>query len=294
MAADNKDNKLKVVLVTGLSGAGKTNAIDWFEDRGYYCIDNMPPLLIKNFLYLTADHAGITKVALASDTRGGEFFSDLEDVIEDMRRDARVDFSILFMEASTNTLIKRYSETRRNHPLTNGPATAEVIERERSMLSGLRKKSDFVLDTTRLKLSEFSTQMTLMFSDLVERKNQFAVNIVSFGYKYGIPQESDITLDMRFIPNPFYVNSLRRLTGNNKKIREYIMKFDVTKEFITKLTDMVQIMIPHYIEEGKYHLNLAFGCTGGQHRSVAMANIMAEIFEKAGYRVSVDHRELRR
>ena len=293
MAADSK-NKLKVVLVTGLSGAGKTNAIDWFEDRGYYCIDNMPPTLIKSFLYLTTDHAGIKKAAFVADTRGGEFFPELDDVIQELRNDPLIDFRLLFMEASTNTLIKRYSETRRNHPLTNGPATAEVIERERSMLSELRKMADFVLDSTRLKLSEFSTQMTMMFSDLAERKTQFAVNIVSFGYKYGIPQESDMTIDMRFIPNPFYVNSLRKLTGNNKKIRDYIMRFDVTREFISRLTDIVQIMIPHYIEEGKYHLNLAFGCTGGQHRSVAMANIMAEIFEEAGYRVSVDHRELRR
>lgn len=283
---------MKVVIITGLSGAGKTKAADWFEDQGYYCIDNMPPALIKNFIELSITNNNmIDKVAFVADIRGGEFFDDLDKCIEDLHNNDNVESTVIFLEASLGTLIRRYNETRRNHPLTGSKATAQVINTEKEKLSELRKKADHIIDTTNMKTSEFSAEMsrTLLGN---EEKNTFNINITSFGYKYGIPQESDMQVDMRFIPNPYYVNSLRKLTGNNKKVSNYVLKFDISKKFLKQLDEMVNTLIPGYIREGKYHINLAVGCTGGHHRSVAMANAIGKMFEGEGKRVTITHRDL--
>ena len=284
--------KMNVVIVTGLSGAGKTKAADWFEDQGYYCVDNMPPALIRNFIDLTAfSNKEITKAAFVVDVRGGEFFDDLHQCLDDLKHYETVDCKILFIEASVETLIKRYSETRRNHPLSAGSTTREVIEQETEQLSVLRERADYIIDTTKLKVAGFNMEMERIFIGN-EPESSFAINVTSFGYKHGIPMETDLVFDMRFIPNPYYVPSLKKLTGNNKKVYQYVMKQDIAKTFAEQLHHMIQMIIPKYIKEGKYHLNIAFGCTGGQHRSVSMANHMSKVFEEDGYRVTLKHRDL--
>lgn len=283
---------MKVVIISGMSGAGKTKAADWFEDQGYYCIDNMPPALVSNFLELTsAGDTGIEKAAFVADLRGKNFFKDLETCIDNLRKADNVETTVLFIEASTDSIVHRYNETRRQHPLTGGKVTREVIEKERQELEPIRKKADVVINTTKKKVAEFNMEMNRIFLGN-ESGSRFNINITSFGYKYGIPTETDMTFDMRFIPNPFYVNSLRELTGNNRKVSSYVMKFDITKDFIRQADKLINTLIPGYIKEGKYHLNIAFGCTGGHHRSVAVANEMARIFEEQGYRVTVNHRDL--
>lgn len=284
--------KMNVVIVTGLSGAGKSNAADWFEDQGYYCVDNMPPALIRNFIQLTAySSAPIRNAAFVVDVRGGAFFTDLNQSIDYLQQIEAIDCRVLFVEASDETLIKRYNETRRNHPLSEGSTTREVIEQEREKLSDLRQRADYIIDTTNMKVAGFKLEMERLFIK-DEPKSAFAVNVISFGYKHGIPLETDLVFDMRFIPNPYYVPSLKKLTGNNKKVFQYVMKQDIAKTFAVRLEEMTDDIIPCYMKEGKYHLNIAFGCTGGQHRSVTMANHMAEVFRKKGYRVTLSHRDL--
>jgi len=284
--------KMDVVIVTGLSGAGKTKAADWFEDQGYYCVDNMPPMLIRNFIELTAySNKQIKRAAFVVDVRGGEFFDDLHQCLDELQRFETVNFRILFIEASVETLIKRYNETRRNHPLSDGSTTREVIEQEAEKLSALRERADFILDTTKLKTAQFNLEMEKLFVG-AEPESSFAINITSFGYKHGIPMETDLVFDMRFIPNPYYVPSLKKLTGNNKKVYQYVMKQDIAKEFANQLHQLINTIIPRYIKEGKYHLNIAFGCTGGQHRSVSMARYMTERFQEDGYRVTLKHRDI--
>lgn len=284
---------MKVVVVTGLSGAGKSNAANWFEDQGFYCIDNMPPALIDNFIELSAASTKtITKTAIIADVRGGEFFSELSSSIDKLKANDNIDCQVLFMEASDETLLKRYSETRRNHPLSVGSTNIEVIQAERKQLEEIRKKADYIVDTTSLKISEFKFQMERNFLDNHSAEINFAVNITSFGFKYGVPMESDLVFDMRFIPNPFYVDSLKKLTGNNKKVSQYVLKHQIAHDFLDKFMDTLKTIIPGYMKEGKYHLNVSIGCTGGQHRSVAIANELREMLEKEGYRVSLKHREL--
>ena len=198
---------------------------------------------------------------------------------------------MLFIEASDETLIKRYNETRRNHPLSAGSTTREVIEKEREKLAELRQRADFIIDTTNMKVAGFKLEMEKLFVGM-EMESSFAVNITSFGYKHGIPMEADLVFDMRFIPNPYYVPSLKKLTGNNKKVSQYVMRQEISQKFISQLRELINTIVPCYVREGKYHLNIAFGCTGGQHRSVAMANRMAEIFREDGYRVTLGHRDL--
>lgn len=283
---------MKVVIISGLSGAGKTRAADWFEDQGYYCIDNMPPQLIRNFLELSLQSSNsIEKAVFVADIRGGEFFDELETCVDTLRQMEGVDSTLLYVEASDNTIVKRYNETRRNHPLTGGRATVKVIEDEKNMLQKVRDKADFILDTTHMKVSDFNLQLSRIILG-EESGSVFNINLTSFGYKYGIPNESDIQIDMRFIPNPYYVKSLRKLTGNNKKVSSYVLKFDITKKFLKDFVSLVEDLVPGYIKEGKYHLNVAVGCTGGHHRSVAVANELGRIFSEKGYRTTVTHRDL--
>lgn len=285
--------KTKVVIITGLSGAGKTHAADWFEDHGYYCIDNMPPALIKNFLGLsTFREDRLRQAAFVIDIRSEKFFSELDNAIEFLQQREDIEFSTLFVEASVPTLIRRYNETRRTHPLTGGKASREVIEQEIRLLADLRKNADHVLDTTNLKVAEFNHFMDKIYVEPGDDQYSFSINIMSFGFKYGLPEEADVVFDVRFIPNPFYLDSLRHLTGNNKKVASYVMKQEVSQAFLSRLTELVMSVAPGFVREGKNHINLAFGCTGGQHRSVVMANEAAKVFQEKGYRVSLEHREL--
>ena len=284
--------KMKVVVVTGLSGAGKTNAMDWFEDRGFYCVDNMPPALIANFIELTkSSKKQIEKAAFVFDARGGAYFSDMKEYINLLKSDENIDCRILFIEASERALIKRFNETRRTHPLATGSTTKEVIAAEREELKEIRDLSDYIIDTTNLKVAELKQEISKIFEE-GSGKSSFLINIKSFGYKRGIPIEADLVLDMRFIPNPYYLPSLKRLTGNNKKVSSYVLRQKVTQDFIKAELEMLEMLIPAYIKEGKYHLNIAFGCTGGQHRSVATADEVAKELRAKGYRVTLEHRDI--
>ncbi len=288
-----KDSKMKVVIVSGMSGAGKTHAADWLEDHGYYCIDNMPPALITNFMGLASYKTNqLTKAAFVVDIRSDEFFSSLNEAIELLKARDDVDFSILFVDASDSTLIRRFNETRRNHPLTEGRTDKDVIERERDLLASLKSRANHVLDTTNMKVTDFNREMEMIYGEEPVKGKAFSINVLSFGYKYGVPQETDMVFDARFIPNPYYVDSLRKLTGNNKKVQNYVLGFPIARTFVDQLEEMIDAIAPCFIKEGKNHLNIAFGCTGGQHRSVTLANEMAARFRDKGYRVTLEHREL--
>lgn len=284
---------MKVVIITGLSGAGRSRAANWFEDQGYYCVDNMPPALISNFLEMVSvDSNRIEKVAFVTDLRSRNFFEVLTNVIDELKKNTKVELTVLFLEASTSEIVKRYNEVRRNHPLTSGVATLDVIENEKKQLSNIRDKADFVLDTTSLKITELYAELDKMILG-GEGARKFSINISSFGFKYGIPSETDIMFDVRFLPNPYYVSSLKKLSGNNKKVREYIFKSPLASQFIDSVRVLINSLIDGYILEGKYHLNIAFGCTGGHHRSVAIANAIAKEFEnKDHYRINIHHRDL--
>ncbi len=287
------EKPIEVVLITGMSGAGKTQAADWFEDQGWYCIDNMPPLLIRNFLDLAqmGDKRTIDRAAFVTDIRSEKFFRDLNGAIENLSERKDVNLRLLFLEASESVLIRRFSETRRTHPLADGMTTAAAIEKERSMLAPFRSHADVIIDTSNLKVAEFQRLMNRSFGSGDEAQSQFSLSIASFGFKHGLPPDADMIFDVRFIPNPFYIKSLRKLTGNNQKVQNYVMRQDIAKKFVASIEELLSTLIPNYIREGKYHLNLYFGCTGGQHRSVVIANEVAHYFRGQGYHVFVHHRE---
>ena len=281
---------MEAVIVTGLSGAGKSQAANCLEDLGYYCIDNMPPSLIKNFMMLAINQkSSIEKAAFVIDIRGGEFFDEINPCLQDLKL-MGLDYRILFLEASDEALIRRFNETRRQHPLSAGGENLLGINREREVLASIRSISNFVIDTSNMKAAKLREEIKALFGKGEEAT--FVLNLFSFGFKHGIPLEADMVLDVRFIPNPYYVPSLKKLTGNSKKIQDYVLKFPETQSFISTVEKMLNEMIPCYIREGKYHLNLAFGCTGGQHRSVTMANVFAEKFKEQGIRITIDHRDL--
>ena len=283
---------MKVVIITGMSGAGRSRAADWFEDQGYYCIDNMPPALIDDFLEMTSvDTNRLEKIAFVTDLRSGKFFDDLSKVIDDLRKRKGIELTVLYLEASAAEIVRRNNEVRRNHPLTGGEASIEVIEEEKEELREIRKKADFILDTTNLKVAEMNSELDrLIFGG--SGSSNFAINISSFGFKYGIPSEADVMFDVRFMPNPYWVPSLRKLTGNNKKVKDFVFRHEISRQFVDSTHILLRALVPGYIAEGKYHLNIALGCTGGHHRSVAIANALAEEFKKDGMRVRVNHRDL--
>ena len=283
---------MKVVIITGMSGAGRSRAADWFEDQGYYCVDNMPPALIDSFLEMTSAGTGnIDTVVFVADLRSRSFFDQLSNTIDDLRARKGIQLTVLFMEADPKEIVRRYNEVRRNHPVSGAEASLEVIEQEGIRLKEIRDKADLILDTTNLKVAELNSELDkLVFGG--SGSSNFAVNISSFGFKYGIPAEADIMFDVRFVPNPYWVPSLRKLTGNNKKVIEYIFRNELAGRFVDSTHILLRSIIPGYINEGKYHINIAFGCTGGHHRSVAIANAMAERFRRDGMRVRVNHRDL--
>ncbi len=281
---------MEFVIVTGLSGSGKSQAMNCMEDLGYYCIDNLPPVLIKNFIELIAqDKMMIQKAAFGIDIRGGEFFDDLKNGLEDLKK-AGMKFKVLFLEASDEVLIRRYKETRRAHPLAPDGSVPEGIVKERQKLTDIREAADYILDTSNMKVAQLHEELRNLLSS--EEATGFTITIQSFGYKHGIPLDADMVFDLRFIPNPYYLTSLRQLTGNSRKVRDYVMKAPQAQRFVEKAYSMVEELIPFYIKEGKSQLVLAFGCTGGQHRSVALANLFSEMFRQAGRRVLTIHRDL--
>ncbi len=287
------EKNIRTVIVTGLSGAGKSQAIDALEDKGYYCIDNMPPELLKNFFELVRDKAAeIENAAFGIDMRGGAFVSGFEAGMSFLEENG-IYHRIIFLEASNEVLVRRFNESRRVYPSTKRAVTESDINNERKALAKIRNKADYVIDTSEMKTTQLKQELTDVLAD-ENQEETFVINVMSFGYKYGIPLTADMVFDMRFIPNPYYVSGLRHLTGNNKKIREFVMKYDVTNHFVKNLDRLVNYVIPAYMREGKFNLNIAFGCTGGQHRSVALANVFAERFEKQGKQVTLVHRDIKK
>ncbi len=281
---------MEFIIVTGLSGSGKSQAMNCMEDLGYYCIDNLPPVLIKNFIELAVqDKMKIEKAAFGIDIRGGEFFDDLKKGLEDLKQ-AGMRFKVLFLEASDEVLIRRYKETRRVHPLAVGGSITEGIAKEREKLEDIRKTADYILDTSNMKVAQFHEELRNLLSS--DDATGFTITIQSFGYKYGIPLDADMVFDLRFIPNPYYLPSLRNLTGNSQKVRDYVMKTPQAQSFVERVYALIDDLIPFYMKEGKAQLVIAFGCTGGQHRSVAMANLFTEMFQQAGRRILTIHRDL--
>ncbi len=283
---------MEAIIVTGLSGAGKSNAMNYLEDMGYYCIDNMPPALLESFLTLEKQNRiNMDKAAFVMDIRGREFFSDLVRVLEELKDSGRK-VKVLFLEAADEAIVRRFKETRRMHPLTgDGGTNTEAIRRERKLMSPVRKNADYIIDTTGLKPADLQNLLLNMLSE-GEDEDTFSITVQSFGYKHGMSMDADMVFDVRFIPNPYYLRSMKQLTGNNRRVREYVMKFPETQDFVTRVTELTEGLIPYFIKQGKRNLVIAFGCTGGQHRSVAMANEFSEIFERQGRKVSKVHRDI--
>lgn len=282
---------IRFVLITGLSGAGKSQAIRSFEDLGYFCIDNLPPMLIPKFAELAAQSAGkINRIALVSDIRGGEFFASLHEALQ-MLEGVGFDYEILFLEADDDALIRRYKETRRRHPLATMGSIAEGIKEEKKLLSQIRSKADKVIDTTLLTPQQLKEEITSLYAPDSEQEN-ILITLVAFGFKYGVPLDSDLVFDVRFLPNPHYVEHLRPLTGNHEEVKDYVWKWTITHKFFQKLVDLIQFLVPCYIKEGKPQLVIAIGCTGGKHRSVSVVNELEKILRGKNYRVIKEYRDI--
>lgn len=282
---------MRFVIVTGLSGAGKTQAIRCLEDLGYFCVDNLPPTLIPKFADLCYQTEGkIDKIAVVIDIRGGKFFDDLFESLKGLSAED-YKYEILFLDASDEVLIKRFKESRRSHPLAAGGRIQDGIDEERERLKEVKSKADNIIDTSNLTPRQLKEEIVHIF---VEEKNfeGIIISVVSFGFKYGIPLDSDLVFDVRFLPNPFYVETLKKKSGKDEPVKEYVMKWPEAGEFLKKVTDMVEYLIPFYIKEGKTQLIISIGCTGGRHRSVTLADKLYEALKQNGHRVVVSHRDI--
>ncbi len=283
----------KLVVVTGLSGAGKTQALHSLEDLGYYCIDNLPPALILKFADLCAQAANrINKIALGVDIRGGEFFHALFEVLHELDS-LGIRYEILFLEASDETLVRRFKESRRRHPLSAYGEVLEVIRQERSLLEELRGRANKIINTSGLAPKQLKEEIAATFADQAGHAG-LHITAVSFGFKYGLPLDSDLVIDVRFLPNPHYQPELSSLTGNDQAVLDYVFNSPVTGQFMNRFIDFVEFLIPEYINEGKTTLSIAIGCTGGRHRSVALANRVGQVLGDKKYRVTVRHRDINR
>ena len=283
---------MRFVVVTGMSGGGKSTALRMLEDAGFYCVDNLPVPLIEKFVELIATPGGeVSKVALGLDVRADQAFADIQKILEKLKENGYV-FEILFMEASDRTLLRRYKETRRMHPLSQGGRIEDGIKKERDILNDIKVKSDYVIDTSNLLTRELKEELDRIFVQN-EEYNSLMITILSFGFKHGIPADADLVFDVRFLPNPFYIDELKHKTGNDKEVQDYVMGFPEAHTFIDKLADMAEFLIPNYIKEGKYQLVIGIGCTGGKHRSVTLANRLYERMQNSGsYGVKIAHRDI--
>lgn len=282
---------MKFLIVTGLSGAGKSQSIKFLEDLGYFCVDNLPPALIGRFAELCSESRDtIDKAAIVIDIRVGEFFDQLPDSLEELKASGHT-FDILFLEASDETLIKRYKSSRRMHPLSASGRIIKGIKAERRKLQELKSKANNIIDTTNMSPSELKEEIIHLFVE-GGKSEGLIISILSFGFKYGIPLDSDMVFDVRFLPNPYYVENLKKFSGADEGVRNYVMQWPAAVEFMNKLTDMVEFLIPHFIKEGKSQLVIAIGCTGGRHRSVTMVNMLSQKLKGNNHRVIVEHRDI--
>ena len=282
---------MKLVIVTGMSGAGKTIALKMLEDIGFYCVDNLPISLVDKFVQLVSEGTSIEKAALGLDIRSGEELGNLDEILENWRR-SNVDVQVLFLDANDAVLIKRYKETRRTHPLAGAGRLENGIEKEREKLAFLKREADYIIDTSMLLTRELRKELEKIFLQDARYKNMY-VTVLSFGFKYGIPEDADLVFDVRFLPNPYYDEHLRPLTGQVQAVRDYVMQGGTADAFLKKLYDMIDFLLPNYINEGKNQLVIAVGCTGAKHRSVTIARALYEHLEAAGeYGIRIDHRDI--
>lgn len=286
---------MRFVIVTGMSGGGKRTALKMLEDMGFFCVDNLPIPLLEKFVELIAmPNKEISKVALGLDVRTDQSFGDAETSLDKLKQ-IGYKYEILFMEASDNVLIKRYKESRRMHPLASyeGGRVEDGIHRERAVLADMRKRADYVIDTSNLLTRELKEELDRIFLKN-EEYNSLMVNVMSFGFKNGIPSDADLVFDVRFLPNPFYIDELKHSTGNDKPVQDYVMSFPEAETFLNKLTDMLLFLIPNYVKEGKYQLVVGIGCTGGKHRSVTLANeLYKRLKNKGNYGLTIQHRDVK-
>ncbi|MGI5959123.1 MAG: RNase adapter RapZ [Massiliimalia sp.] len=283
---------MEIIIITGMSGAGKSRVIDTMEDIGYYCVDNVPAKLIRNFAELARQSEGnISRMAIVVDVRGGSLFRDLGRELDRMNEE-KIPYRLLFLDCDNETLLRRYKETRRKHPLydANTPSLEDAIEKERDLLSEARQRAHYIIDTTHLAPIQLKEKISNIFLDNVA--NGMLINCMSFGFKYGYPSEADLVFDVRCLPNPFYIPDLKYKTGIDHEVSDYVMEWPQSQELFAKLSDLIDFLIPLYISEGKSQLVIAMGCTGGKHRSVTFAEKMYRHLLEKDMRVTVNHRDI--
>lgn len=284
---------MRFVIVTGVSGAGKSTALKMLEDVNYFCVDNLPIPLIEKFISMAVDmkSEGIQNVGLGVDVRSGQALDELEQVLESLKEHG-FNYEILFLDATDDVLIKRYKETRRNHPLAAGGRVDIGIKLEREKLAFLKSQADYIIDTSQMLTRELKKEIEKIFVDNATFKS-LVITVLSFGFKYGIPSDSDLVFDVRFLPNPYYIDELRPLCGEDAPIRDFVMGFEASRAFSDKLEDMIRFLIPNYMSEGKTHLVISIGCTGGKHRSVTLANeLYRRLSGDSDYGLRIEHRDL--
>jgi len=282
---------MKFLIITGMSGAGKSLALDHLEDRGFFCVDNLPPALINKFASL-CQHSAQDKIAVVSDIRGGEFFQSFYSSLQELD-ETGINYKILFLNASNETLVRRFKETRRRHPLDEEGRLLEAIKKEREQLEGLKGRANKVLDTSKLSVDKFQQELDKYFGFTDNDYRGMSIALISFGFKYGVPLDADNVFDVRFMPNPHYVDSLREKTGRDDEVQQYIYQWPVVTQFYDNLFSFIKFLLPEYIKEGKSHLLIAIGCTGGKHRSVASTLRLRDFLTSQGYsRVKVQHRDI--
>ena len=281
---------MKFIIVTGLSGSGKSEAMKSLEDMGFYCVDNLPPTLIPKFAELCyQSNSNIDKVALGIDVRGRKFFEALHESLNVLRNE-KYPFEVLYLDCADDILLKRYKMTRRNHPLAINRQIPEGIKMERDILEPLKEIADCIIDTSNMKPRDLKDEIKNIYAN-GEINNNLTISVVSFGFKHGIPADSDLVFDVRFLPNPYYLEELRNKTGDDQDVRDYVMNSEISHQFYSKLLDMINFLVPQYVKEGKHHLVISIGCTGGRHRSVTLCNLISDELMKQGYRVVKKHRD---
>ncbi len=291
-AAESRSRVPDVLVITGMSGSGRTQALHVFEDMGYFCIDNLPPRLLLQLAELVGINSGVGRhLAVTCDLRSQGLFDEISDSLQQLR-EHEISCKVVFLDTSDEVLMRRYDENRRRHPLAQpGESLASAISRERAQLTAVREASDLVIDTSSLLIKDLRARLRRTFSELTDQQ-LMEVSVFSFGFKHGMPVEADLMIDVRFLPNPFYDPEMRAMTGNDPLVRDFVIQNDVTQRFLEAWERLLDVAMPGYVAEGKSHLSIAVGCTGGQHRSVAIANATADYLQRGGYLVSLSHRDL--